>query len=187
MKRLFIAADLSIQTRKAIAAATETLRAVGGGLNFVPAENLHVTLEFLGNVEIKILPLICHAVEKTVAGFGPFEFEMQNILRMPPDKTVRMIWAKVGNGADIVEKLVGRIISATAPLGFLPEARPFRPHVTICRVNSISRDDEVRLDDAIKEIADRHLGKTTLRDVMVYESILGKPASKYVPLKKCKL
>ena len=46
------------------------------------------------------------------------------------------MWLGVSTGADELAALAGAITAATAPLGFADDGRPYRPHLTLARVNA---------------------------------------------------
>jgi 2'-5' RNA ligase len=124
--RLFCALDLPDEARAELAGwASETLR--GGRL--VPAENLHVTLSFLGHRPAGEVPGIMAELRAASAATGPVELRP---LRYRETRSVGMIVLEdVGGAATaLAEDLHGRL----ERLGvYHREARPWLPHVTILR------------------------------------------------------
>jgi 2'-5' RNA ligase len=47
-----------------------------------------------------------------------------------------VVWLGVSTGADELIALASAITAATAPLGFTDDGRPYRPHLTLARVNA---------------------------------------------------
>ncbi|MCL4396905.1 RNA 2',3'-cyclic phosphodiesterase [Candidatus Parvarchaeota archaeon] len=126
MNRYFIAIEIPEETKKEIASFFYPLltRKVEG--KFVSVEKLHITVLFLGNVEIKqelldYLKGLKFSEELKVKGIGAF----------PSIQTPKTIYAKVhGNIKTQFEKL-------HSFLGIKNETE-FTPHVTICRAKKIT-------------------------------------------------
>jgi 2'-5' RNA ligase len=75
MKRIFIAADISDEVRRAAAAHIENIRRRYRNVrvSWVRPENLHVTVKFLGDVDERRLEAVKAAVSRSVEGIGPFQ------------------------------------------------------------------------------------------------------------------
>ena len=124
--RLFCALDLPDEARVELAAwASETLRR--GRL--VPAENLHVTLAFLGHRPAGEVPAIVAELRAASAASGPAELRP---LRYRETRSVGMIVLDdVGGAATaLADDLHGRL----ERLGvYRRESRPWLPHLTVLR------------------------------------------------------
>ena len=72
------------------------------------------------------------------------------------------------------------IAAALAPLGFPPESRPFRGHVTIARVRSPRGIG--RIAAAIRAGGDVDFGRWTATDVVLFQSRLRPSGAVYEPL-----
>ncbi len=129
MPRLFVAIDLSEDVR-------ETLRALRtdlDGARWTPAAQYHVTLAFLGEVEHERMAEIKAALEQ-VAG-APLELRLQGLNVFPSRRRPRVLVAGVER-AEALTALHARVEAAMENVGFAPENRAFRPHVTIARLTS---------------------------------------------------
>jgi len=132
MIRLFTALPLPEDLRTRLAA-------MQGGIDtarWVPAENMHITLRFIGAVPEAATGDIVEALGDvrapgfpvTVSGAGRFA---------SGDKT-RAIWAGVERTPEIVS-LHAKIDQALIRAGLAPEGRKYAPHVTIARFGSGGR------------------------------------------------
>ena len=137
--RLFVAAEPTDPVRASAASAAERLRKrldavrASDGIRWIPAENLHLTVWFLGEVSdaraAAVLdalgpPLRTAAFELHVAGFGAF----------PPSGPPKVLWMGVRHGLDELARAHEEIGERLQPWGFLLEGRPFSAHLTIARV-----------------------------------------------------
>lgn len=133
--RLFIACELPDDVRVAIGQVIETLRGrSGNAVRWIRPEGVHVTLKFLGEVPVKKLPSIKLAIQEAVVGHSPFELEFSNIGTFGGREGLRIMWVGVAGDVLRLEALVRSVNAALAVVGFEPERRPFRPHLTLGRV-----------------------------------------------------
>ncbi|QOY94165.1 RNA 2',3'-cyclic phosphodiesterase [Massilia sp. UMI-21] len=96
------------------------------GASPVPADKLHVTLHFLGSLPSERLPELLDGVD---VPFEPFRLELTHatlwhngIAVLEPERTPPGLAA-----------LHARLSEALVALGLQPEARRYRPHVTLAR------------------------------------------------------
>jgi 2'-5' RNA ligase len=134
--RTFIAIRFSPQVDRALWQVVEQLRRADKlrGVKWVEPGNIHLTLQFLGEVEEKLLDQIASGLRKELADFPAFEASLSGLGAFPDRSRPRVIWAGVAQGARELEQLSARVQEANRALGFTPEDRPFRAHVTLGRV-----------------------------------------------------
>lgn len=127
--RLFIAVALNDGLKDQIHRfAVDTL---GSDLKLTEKQNLHITMNFLGEVDYRRLPLIKDAMIKAAAGAEPFEIMTGNIgaFKSYNDKTV---YLGVKDNTSL-SYLYTRLCEELEKAGFAVEKRAFRPHITIAR------------------------------------------------------
>lgn len=136
--RLFVALDLPEEARVALAAwAAQAAQRAGGALRAVPAENLHLTLAFLGAREETQAPAIGTLVTATT-GVAP-QLSLTEALWLPPRRP-GVLSVELHDHTGALASLHSSLIDALArEAAFTPEARPFRPHVTVARVRRHER------------------------------------------------
>lgn len=133
--RLFVACEVPGDIRDIVGTVIETLRARSGAdVRWIRPEGVHVTLKFLGEVPVKKLPAVKLAVQEAVVGHAPFELEFSNIGTFGGREGLRMMWVGIAGDVLRLEALVRAVNRAFAVVGFEPERRPFRPHLTLARV-----------------------------------------------------
>jgi 2'-5' RNA ligase len=103
-------------------------------VRWIRPEGIHVTLKFLGEVPIKKLPAIKLAIQEAVVGHAPFELEFSNIGTFGGREGLRIMWVGIAGDVLRLEALVRAVNAALKVVGFEPERRPFRPHLTLGRV-----------------------------------------------------
>lgn len=179
--RLFVAVDVDDATRAAVAALTARLQRVlkDADIKWVPAANLHVTLQFIGYVDDHTASRIRHALAPPVA-VPPFEMRIEDIGVFPPRGGPRVIWCGVADGSSCVGRVqreIERRLVAAASL--VPESRPFHAHLTIARYRgSGTAADRRRLE----QVRTGRLGRTAVDRVTLYESRLSPHGPTYVAI-----
>jgi len=130
--RLFVALNFSAELRERLWAAAEPLRALDLPARWVPADDLHLTLKFLGETPEDRLEELGRALDQAVTGVRPLPVTVEGFGAFPNAKSPTVIWAGVVS-EPALELLQHGVERAFGPLGFPPEGRPFRPHVTLGR------------------------------------------------------
>jgi 2'-5' RNA ligase len=157
--RLFVACEVPEDAREAIATVITRLREQSGNaVRWIRPEGIHVTLKFLGEVSQKKLPAIKIAIQEAVLRHHPFNLELANIGTFGGREGLRIMWVGVAGDVLRLEALVRDVNLALAVVGFEPERRPFRPHLTLGRV----RDEVGTRQRAEIEVA---VGKTDVPPV----------------------
>lgn len=183
MIRTFIAIDLSPDIKTALDAFIRQLKA-GGTLpvRWTAAQNIHITLKFLGDVDERQLPRLQAALTGAVQGTAPFSARVGKLGAFPKPERPRILW--VGCELEAAGYHLQKAVeSAAAGLGFAREERPFSPHLTIGRVNqSAGPRDYPALARLVRETPVGALGSQTVSAIRVYRSDLLPGSSKYTPL-----
>jgi 2'-5' RNA ligase len=143
--RLFLAIELSEPVRRVIAELSrewrenwnEELLGIGTSCppaSWVRAENLHITLKFLGETPDTQIPRICDALKTTST--HPIRLLPDRIECFPVRGPVRVIGVGLGGELERVNELFQDVEQACEPLGFALERRAYRPHITLARIRS---------------------------------------------------
>ena len=123
--RLFIALELPGPVRRAMAGDTEPLRPLCPRARFVPEENYHLTLVFLGETDPGRLPAVIEAMDHcpspaiplTAGGLGRFG---------------DTLWRELRGGGDLYS-LQRRLSRELRERDFALEKRAYVPHLTLAR------------------------------------------------------
>ncbi|VFN06250.1 MAG: 2'-5' RNA ligase [Candidatus Kentron sp. G] len=126
-RRLFFALWPTEAVRRALRELLEKSTPSLGGRP-VPAENLHVTLLFLGSVDAARQGCL----EKAAGGIDapPFELRFDHLGSFP---RARIIWSGVSETPPALLSLAAELGRGAAGCGLEPEGRPFTPHLTLAR------------------------------------------------------
>jgi len=91
MHRIFLAINLQKDVKEQLMAYQEKWPELPA--KWTKPENLHITLNFIGNVSDKELENMKEKVRKDVGKQKPFVIKLSRIAYGPPDSQPRMIWA----------------------------------------------------------------------------------------------
>ncbi|HLF59056.1 MAG TPA: RNA 2',3'-cyclic phosphodiesterase [Alphaproteobacteria bacterium] len=129
MMRLFVAIELpeSVRVRLAMLA--------GGipGARWVPAENMHLTVRFIGEVDEASVHDVDAALQSVEA--PAFELTLEGIGHFGPPRAARSLYVGVARNPALAH-LRDKIESALVRAGFEPEGRKFSPHITLARLRN---------------------------------------------------
>jgi 2'-5' RNA ligase len=131
--RSFIALPISEEARARLGAIRHAAPH-GAPVRWIAPESIHLTLKFLGNVEVDRVEALKGALGELAWDAGALHLTFSEIGAFPNLKRPRVLWVGIGAGADLVCDLAARVERITAGLGFPREERRFTPHLTLGRV-----------------------------------------------------
>jgi RNA 2',3'-cyclic 3'-phosphodiesterase len=183
--RCFAAILLGAEVRDALAQEIQRLRPHSRAVAWVPAENLHLTLRFLGEQSGERAADATAALAEAVAATRPFTLTLHGVGAFPGLARARILWTGVSGGALDALALHARVEDALEVRGFAREVRPWHPHVTLGRVFDERRwrqDAGRDLRPVIAGIATRSFGSFAVQSVTLMQSQLGRGGARYRPV-----
>lgn len=179
--RTFIAVDISPESIKRAGQLIETFQSTGANVRWSDTTNMHVTLQFLGDVPSARTPAVCQAVTRAVAECSPFALQCHGTGAFPDERRPRVIWIGIDEGADELCSLQERIEDAMADLGFPRERRRYHPHLTIGRIRDGSKN-LAALRESLEQNREFDGGASQIEQVVVYASFRDKSGATYRPM-----
>jgi len=173
--RLFVAIEIPSNVRTALGTFIKELGAIAPQAKWVRAENLHVTLKFLGETDAGKLGQIENAL-RAIHNPEPVTLEFRGLGFFPNDKRPRVLWAGMNASANLLP-LAESIDHGLHSCGFPFEDRPFTPHLTLARLNPAGLP--AHLGAAAKQHASRNFGYLTAREFHLIESKLKSTGAEY--------
>ena len=154
--RTFIAIEIPDGIKTAMADVQRELRKTGADVGWTRPEGVHITLKFLGPVEAVLMTKLAAVAEAAVKGEAPLAIEVKGTGVFPNARAPKVVWLGLGGDIGALAELARKIDAACEGIGFEPEGRPFKPHLTIGRVKS-SKGVKA-LMDALKSFENVELG-----------------------------
>jgi 2'-5' RNA ligase len=181
--RAFIAVELPASLREQIIKQTDRLRQPLGEdlMRWVPSENMHLTLKFLGDVPANHLDFIKQALSQIAKQFSAFDLQLSGLGSFPNSKQPRVLW--VGIHAPALHTFQQNIENGMNKLGYKKEERPFSPHLTLGRARQPNSPiDSVKIRDALQSIQLGKIGTARVNSVHLFKSDLSPAGSEYTKL-----
>jgi 2'-5' RNA ligase len=183
--RTFIAVETTGEVRRRAGELVERLRAAAGDVRWVAAENLHWTMQFLGDVDELDIPEVCQAVATAAAECESFELAAWGAGAFPSADRPRTLWIGAGEGAREMTVLHAAIERRLRKRGYRSENRRFVPHITLGRAGGKGRPQSRAAE--LAALADFDAGRMTVDEVVVFASELRPGGSVYTPLGRAPL
>ena len=172
--RCFIAVEIDETIRQEISRVQQRLqkelRGNESGIKWVPPENIHLTLKFLGNVTDQDIPEICDAVSRAASEFQPFSFGVGTCGCFPPNRPARVLWIGITEGQPELKQLAKRVDHWLNKLGFPLEKRAFSGHLTLARIRQPNAGKAV--SRVVSESSVGTPGQQDLSEITVFQSDL---------------
>lgn len=133
--RVFFAIELAPAVGEALYQAAGPLRTLEADLGWLPAEKLHLTMKFLGDVDDVGAEKLIDAAALVARLHRPFDMTLGGVGAFPNFRRSRVVWAGVEHEPKL-EWLHHDLEIACRDAGYEVEGRPFRPHITLARVRT---------------------------------------------------
>lgn len=132
--RLFIAIELTPEIHAQLGKLIDAIKPFDRyKLNWVKAENIHLTLKFLGDTPESAIPSISQALTLAAQQNTPFSLSVSGTGCFPSPRQPRVFWAGL-QAPPQLNRLQKDIDQSLLPLHIAAEKRPFSPHLTLARV-----------------------------------------------------
>ena len=186
--RAFIAIEIPLGIREAICKTITPLqKGLGSLVRWVPIENMHLTLNFLGDVSPANVEMLSQMLHAEADLFHCFDLHLSGLSSFPNLKRPRVIYIGI-QAPTTLEALQRGIESASRRLGYESEERGFSPHLTIGRVKqSVTATEQQAIRRALEETRIDLLGTARVDSVHLYRSDLKPSGSVYTRLYSAQL
>jgi 2'-5' RNA ligase len=176
--RVFCAVELPVEVRARLEDHVSRLRkeVLDAAASWSRVENIHLTLKFFGDVEVKRIPRISEAAARAVKGFSTFQIGVGGTGVFPRASRAQVLWIGISDPSGQLTALQEKLENECAAEGFPKEDRAYRPHLTIARL---------RKPEGARQLADTHLQMkferidVELKELVVFRSELSPKGSKY--------
>ena len=158
-------------------------------IRWVPAQQAHLTLAFLGNVEPGRLSDVGDRLIDVAHARPPFDLAFGGVGAFPDARRPRVIWLGVSSGRDAVAELASDVRLALAPLGFEHDDTPYAPHLTLGRIRrGAPAADRSALSALLERApADAATTEALVREVTLMTSRLGPEGAAHAVVRRAPL
>lgn len=174
--RLFLGIPIPKAHKRSIEKAIEPLRHEITDARWVPRENWHATVKFLGNTDDHRFDEVIEVAKAAALKTKRFSTHLGKFGCFSSCRRARVLWVSLYDPDDVMAYLAARLDKKLGKLGFRKESRKLRPHITVGRLRQPrSVEQEVQaagpfdLDDTPFEIS----------EIVAYESHLSPKGATY--------
>ena len=154
----------------------------GGGrdVRWVRLDGLHLTLRFLGPTLEDRVEAARSAVRSAAATAAPLDLAIGGAGMFPPTGRPRALWLGVRDGAGALTDLAAVVDRALVDVGWPPETRAFRAHLTLARADGVAAGASIgaRLEEAAAALSVAF----RVDRIGLFESLTGGGPARYEPL-----
>lgn len=134
--RAFIAVEIGPEVRRQLAALQARLKASGADVRWVRPEGIHLTLRFLGDIRPADIGRLAGVMAEAVAEQAPVELTAAGWGVFPDPQRPRVIWVGLPGADEKLSKAAAALEEKLIAAGFGPADKPWKPHLTLGRVQS---------------------------------------------------
>jgi|SRR5688572_1398703 len=171
-ERLFVAVPLTEQARQEIIARLPVLPG-----RLVPPQNWHFTLRFLGDTDPRMRDELVAELAKERLG-PAFAIYFGGLGAFPRVKRARIVWLGVEEGAKKLISVAEAVERVVRRAGFPAEERPFKPHLTLSRIEPTRSVADVLSVSATLQV------KMAVTELALVRSELGKGPAQYSTIER---
>jgi RNA 2',3'-cyclic 3'-phosphodiesterase len=131
--RLFVAAAVPEDQRRALNAGIASVRDPAWGGRWTAPSAQHVTLKFLGWSSADRLEPLGAVIDVVVRGHRPARVALGSVGAFPSLRRARVLWAGLDDPEDLLTGIAADLDHSLEPLGHPVEPRAFTPHLTLAR------------------------------------------------------
>lgn len=140
--RSFIAMELPQDLKVQLAKLQSRLKTDRPRVKWVSPDGIHLTLKFLGDVDAARIAQVTQAMTEAVKGIQSFELAVGQLGVFPNPQKVQVVWVGLEGDLTTLDSLYRQLEDSMAKIGFPPENRGFKPHLTLARVGNEALPDE---------------------------------------------
>jgi len=182
--RVFIAINLPEDIKRGLASFHDKWPELPA--RWIDKDNLHITVEFLGDLTDAEISDVCRGVEGVIKNHNSFSINLNKVLYGPPKKMPpRMVWAEGERSAGLIELKKDLQEFLLEAVHFKPDSKGFFPHITLARIKEwdfkkIEPEERPEIDEGIDLVF-------TVESIEVMESQLKRGGPVYTILESCDL
>jgi 2'-5' RNA ligase len=152
----------------------------GARPTWVEPDNLHLTLQFLGNQPEERVPDVISAMGEAVVGIPAFCLELAGLELFPTSRDPRVISLGIRGDVKLLTESYDKLTSALNARGFAVSEKPFRAHITVARIKSMKGLAGLR--ELVNSHSKFKAASFTAEGISLYSSVLNSTGPTYTML-----
>ena len=141
-KRVFIGIPAGDQVKSTLSLLQSIVDCNSRHIKWIPFDNIHLTLSFLGDVSINDIPDIVQVVEQNITT-AQFQLTISETGVFPSSKSPKVLWLGIDKGIDELKLLHEQVVKSVTEYKDNYENNIFIPHISIARIRRLHRKIDV--------------------------------------------
>lgn len=184
--RTFIAVKTAQRVNNNISKVVGRLATLSDEYRWVEPENLHVTLNFVGDVVDIEVPELCKLIREAVQPLQAFEMSLQGVNGFTSAQEPRVLWIGVDEGSEALRQIYEALAKVLHHWGVNKDRNEYVPHMTLGRLKRGGRWNEDLLA-RVHKLRNHDGGFCHVEEVIVFSSYLERSGPTYTPMARIKL
>ena len=188
--RTFIAIEIPGRLKQNLDRSIEKLRSdlEDGLIRWVRLESMHLTLNFLGEINQDQVRAIQELLVDVASRFSSFSLEIGGYGCFPNNTRPRVVWVGLNPVEGELLRLQSELATQLETIGFMREQRDYHPHLTLGRVRKgLSGDDMGSISRWAQEADIGAMGRFEVETIRLIRSVLQPDGASYTNLHVAKL
>ena len=173
-KRIFIGIPISSKIKSILSSIKTSIHSSRDIIKWIPPENIHLTLSFLGNISEREISNVIQSIENGIT-FKFFKIKVEGLGVFPSTNFPKILWVGISNGVDELTLLHQFIEKSVREYKSFNKKEKFMPHITIARIRRSQRKIDVLpfLNTVYSPI------ELDINSICLYESLLSPEGVQY--------
>ena len=181
--RLFIAVDIPESLKKNLYKIGDSLSRKDKDIKKVPCSNIHITLKFLGNVNLNKIEKVKSAIKKTAEYFTSFNYGIACKLNaFSSFKNARVVFVEITVGGNKLIEICSKLEDNLCKVKIKKEKRKFIPHITVARIRK-----RKNIEKLVENVKLDFIGEIKCCKLTLFESKLKSSGAEYIILEEFSL
>jgi len=154
-------------------------------MRFVPPENYHLTLHFLGSIEQPQVNALEDFLKNSTMPIPSFTIDVTGLGYFPNPKSPKVLWAGVSKGSDQIKLLYDYLAGELTERGVILQHTNFHAHITLARFSALKGTHA--FTKLAKDFEKKFFGQSTVKSIHLMESLFQDGQVSYRSLAESKL
>ncbi len=153
-------------------------------IKWVDGDHFHITLFFLGDTSERAITQVRQKLGDLLPGFSAFQMRLKGLGVFKNMRKPRVLWAGIEQYEPLkaIKQAIDRELE---PMGFTPDKREFKPHLTLARMKWV--EDKEKLEGLVHTHQQEEWQWVRIREIIYYQSRLTQSGPVYTPIERFRL